>query len=123
MIFTEPYHGQGSVRGWARGPEKLYITLDRGQADTAWGFSCSGGLDLEHWGAIMSGVQARRGERGLWMSVASVRDTTPASLTNLRPGDFITGINGRIVFHLTPEDVSRLIKNSGKARKVLTFLW
>ena len=105
---------QGSVRGWDRGPEKLYLTLDRSNLDTAWGFSCSGGQDLEQWGAVMSGVAARRHERGLWVSVASVRDDTPASKANLRQGDFISRINGRIVFHLLPEDVSRLIKNSGK---------
>ena len=105
---------QGSVRGWERGPEKLYLTLDRSNLETAWGFSCSGGLDLEQWGATMSGVAARRHERGLWVSVASVRDDTPASEGGLRHGDFITRINGRIVFHLLPEDVSRLIKNSGK---------
>ena len=63
---------QGSVRGWDRGPEKLYLTLDRSNLDTAWGFSCSGGQDLELWGAVMSGVAARRHERGLWVSVASV---------------------------------------------------
>ena len=107
---------QGSVRGWERGPEKLYLTLERSKEDTAWGFSASGGRDLEHWGALMAGVAARRQEPGLWVSVASVRDGSPASQASLRQGDFISRINGRIVFHLLPEDVSRLIRNSGKVR-------
>ena len=116
MNYNYNYIGQGSVRGWDRGPEKLYLTLERSKEDTAWGFSCSGGRDLEQWGALMSGVAARRQEAGLWLSVASVRDDTPASQANLGPGDFISRINGRIVFHLLPEDVSRLIRNSGKVR-------
>ena len=111
---------QGSVRGWDRGPEKLYLTLDRSKEDSAWGFSCSGGRDMEQWGAIMSGVAARRQEAGLWVSVVSVREDTPASKAGLRSGDFVSRINGRIVFHLLPEDVSRLIKNSGKVRR--TFI-
>ena len=107
---------QGSVRGWERGPEKLYLTLERGSAEAGWGFSCSGGHDLEQWGGIMSGVAVRRGEKGLWVSVERVRDDSPASQADLRSRDFITRINGRIVFHLEPQDVSRLIKNSGKVR-------
>ena len=64
--------------------------------------------------ARIAGVSVRRGEKGLWLSVASVREDTPASLGGLHARDFITRINGRIVFHLEPEDVSRLIRNSGK---------
>ena len=107
---------QGSVRGWDRGPEKLYLTLDRSKEDSAWGFSCSGGRDVEHWGAVMSGLAVSRGEKGLWVSVERVRQDSPASQADLRARDFITRINGRIVFHLEPQDVSRLIKNSGKVR-------
>jgi len=50
----------------------------------------------------------------LWLSVASVRDNSCAQKACLRKGDFITSINGRIVFHLKPEDVSRLVRKSGK---------
>ena len=99
-----------------RGPHQLYLSLHRDSPDSAWGFSCSGGRDLEQWGAIMSGVAARRQEAGLWVSVVSVREDTPASKAGLRSGDFVSRINGRIVFHLLPEDVSRLIRNSGKVR-------
>ena len=59
----------------------------------------------------------RRHEKGLWVSVASVRDDSPSQKSSLRKGDFIRSINGRIVFHLKPEDVSRLIKSSGKVMK------
>ena len=107
------------------------MTLERADPGSAWGFSCSGGLDLEQWGALVSGdenystdktfvimniagVSARCNERGLWLSVASVRDESSASNAGLKSGDFITSVNGRKVFHLNPEDVSRLIRNSGK---------
>ena len=56
----------------------------------------------------------RRHERGLWLGVASARADSACAKGGLRPGDFITSINGRLVFHLTPEEVTRLIKNSGK---------
>ena len=58
-------------------------------------------------------MSAKRHEKGMWLNVASVRDDTAAKTSGLRSGDFITSINGRIVFHLSPEDVSRLIRNSG----------
>ena len=56
----------------------------------------------------------RRNERGLWLGVASARADSPAVRAGLRSGDFITSINGRLVFHLKPEEVSRLIKTSGQ---------
>ena len=99
-----------------RAPHQLYLSLHRDSPDSAWGFSCSGGRDVEHWGAVMSGLAVSRGEKGLWVSVERVRQDSPAGQADLRPRDFITRINGRIVFHLEPQDVSRLIKNSGKVR-------
>ena len=60
------------------------------------------------------GVAVRRHERGLWLGVASAREDSASVRSGLKPGDFITSINGRIVFHLKPEEVSRLIKNSGQ---------
>ena len=60
------------------------------------------------------GVSVRRHEKGLWLGVESVRDDAAAKKGGLMKGDFITAINGRIVFHMKPEDVSRLIRNSGK---------
>ena len=59
-------------------------------------------------------MSVRRNERGLWLGVASARADTPALRAGLRSGDFITSINGRLVFHLKPEEVSRLIKTSGQ---------
>ena len=38
-----------------RGPEKVMLTLTRGDPAQAWGFSCHGGEDLEHWGGLLSG--------------------------------------------------------------------
>ena len=50
----------------------------------------------------------------MWLGVASARGDSPALGADLRSGDFITSINGRLVFHLKPEEVSRLIKTSGQ---------
>ena len=46
---------RGHIKGWDRGPEKLYLTLERDDPKKSWGFSCHGGADLEHWGGLMSG--------------------------------------------------------------------
>ena len=46
---------QGSTRGWGGGPEKALLTLTRSEDTQAWGFSCHGGDDLEHWGGLLSG--------------------------------------------------------------------
>jgi len=45
--------------------------------------------------------------------VGSVREETPAGKSGLRSRDLVTRINGRIVFHLDPADVARLIRQSG----------
>ena len=105
---------QGKVRGWERGPQKLYLTLTREDTSTAWGFSVNGGRDILENGGFWSGVVTRRHERGLWLNVGNVRDEAPANEAGLKKNDFISRINGRIVFHMEPEDVQRLIKNSGK---------
>ena len=52
----------------------------------------------------------------MWLGVASARGDSPALGAGLRSGDFITSINGRLVFHLGPEEVSRLIKTSGQVQ-------
>ena len=44
-----------SRRGWDQGPERLLLTLTRPDSTQAWGFSCHGGEDLEHWGGLLSG--------------------------------------------------------------------
>ena len=64
-------------------------------------------------GGFWSGVVTRRHERGLWLNVGSVRDDTPANVAGIKRNDFVSRINGRIVFHMEPEDVQRLIQNSG----------
>ena len=102
------------MRGWERGPEKLYLTLNREDATAAWGFSLNGGSDILENGGFWSGVVTKRHERGLWLNVGNLREDTPASKGGLKKNDFISRINGRIVFHMKPEDVQRLIKNSGK---------
>lgn len=45
--------------------------------------------------------------------VRTVRPDTPAFHAGIKANDFITRINGRIVFHLTMKDVERLIRTSG----------
>ena len=59
-------------------------------------------------------MSVRRHERGLWLGVASAREDSASGRAGLRPRDFITSINGRLVFHLRPKEVTRLIKNSGQ---------
>ena len=44
-----------SRRGWDQGPERQLLTLTRPDSAQAWGFSCHGGEDLEHWGGLLSG--------------------------------------------------------------------
>ena len=46
---------QATSRAWKNGAEKYLLTLQRADNETAWGFSCSGGQDLEAWGGLMSG--------------------------------------------------------------------
>ena len=77
--------------------------------------------------------------QGLWLSVASVREETPAGNSGLRSKDLVTRwnilslfttwlstpktrINGRIVFHLDPADVARLIRQSGNRCRVPLIL-
>ena len=71
----------------------------------------------------ISGVVVGRHEKGLWLNVASVRDETAAKKSGMKSGDFITSINGRIVFHLSPPDISRLIRNSGKVRNFSVLIF
>ena len=44
----------------------------------------------------------------------SVRKGSPADLAGIQPRDFVTRINGQIVFNLSVDDVERLIRNSGE---------
>ena len=46
---------QATSIAWKNGAEKYLLTLQRADNDIAWGFSCSGGQDLEAWGGLMSG--------------------------------------------------------------------
>ncbi len=43
-----------------------------------------------------------------------MRSDSPASAAGLQPRDFVTRINGQIVFHLSAGDIERLIRDSGK---------
>ena len=62
---TDDYYSERSMLGEkliitlqecsGRGPEKVLLTLTRGDPAQAWGFSCHGGEDLEHWGGLLSG--------------------------------------------------------------------
>jgi len=74
--------------------------------------SLSVGGDVGEASAHWSGVATSRGDRGIWVKVASVRPGTSANAAGLRPGDFVARINGQIVFHLSIDDVDRIIRNS-----------
>ncbi len=43
----------------------------------------------------------------------TVRPDTPAARAGLQSHDFVSRINGQIVFHLTPKDIERIIADSG----------
>jgi len=105
--------GNGAIMGWDRSPKRLWPTLTRGEESVAWGFSIICGQDILESAGRWSGVATRRNERGLWLKVRTVRDDTPAAAAGLTDSDFITRINGRIVFHMSPQEAERLIKNSG----------
>jgi len=93
--------------------EKLLLTLSRGTEADPWGFSLVGARDVLEQGGFWSGVVTTRHQTGVWLAVQRVREETAAGESGLRKGDLITRINGRIVFHLTAEDIQRLIANSG----------
>jgi len=105
-------------RSWSAEVEdkgRHLLTLVREGSEEAWGFSLVGGREALEHGGFWSGVATRRGEQGLWLSVGSVREESPAGSSGLRSKDLVTRINGRIVFHLDPADVARLIRQSGKS--------
>merc|ERR1712088_1195017 len=105
--------GNGTIMGWDRSPKRIWPTLTRGEESVACGFSIICGQDILESAGRWSGVATRRNERGLWLKVRTVRDDTPAAAAGLTDSDFITRINGRIVFHMSPQEAERLIKNSG----------
>jgi len=103
-------------RAWSKEVEdkgRHLLTLERDGAEAAWGFSLVGGREVLENGGFSSGVATRRREEGLWLSVGSVREESSAGNSGLRSKDLVTRINGRIVFHLDPADVARLIRQSG----------
>jgi len=105
-------------RAWSKEAEdkgRHLLSLEREGESAAWGFSLLGGREVLENGGFWSGVATRRREEGLWLSVASVREETPAGSSGLRSKDLVTRINGRIVFHLDPADVARLIRQSGNS--------
>ena len=50
---------------------------------------------------------------GMWAKVNSIQSDSPAGRSGIRSHDFIKRINGRLVFHMTPAEVDRLINSSG----------
>lgn len=50
---------------------------------------------------------------GKWFQINSVKSHGPADLAGIQKNDFVTRINGQIVFHLSLKDVERIIRNSG----------
>jgi len=119
-ILVRLARSKGLVRGWDRNKGegsdprgRHLLTLVRDTEDTAWGFSLMGGREVLEHGGFWSGVATRRGEKGLWLSVSSVREETAAGKSGLKQRDLVTRINGRIVFHLEPGDVARLVRQSG----------
>ena len=49
----------------------------------------------------------------MWAKVNSIQSDSPAGRSGIRSHDFIKRINGRLVFHMTPAEVDRLINSSG----------
>ena len=45
--------------------------------------------------------------------MVSVKSDSPAAHAGIKPRDFITRINGQIVFHMKIKDVERVIRDSG----------
>ena len=70
--MLENYRNGGSIgtlKGWERGPKRVWPTLERRALDQAWGFSLVGGIDYLETAGRYSGVVTRRGETGLWLKV------------------------------------------------------
>ena len=107
------YRGNGAVLGWERAPKQLLPTLSRHGPSQAWGMTLVCGQDILESAGRWSGVAVHRNDRGMWVKVDKVRADTPASSAGLQINDFVQRINGRLVFHMKPEEVERLIKTSG----------
>ncbi|XP_059091951.1 uncharacterized protein LOC131887378 [Tigriopus californicus] len=103
----------GGLRGWDRGTKRLWPTLTRQTLDEAWGFSLISGCDIGEGTAHWSGIVAHRNDKGRWLKINSVKSHGPADLAGIQKNDFVTRINGQIVFHLSLKDVERIIRNSG----------
>ncbi|XP_023322197.1 uncharacterized protein LOC111696722 [Eurytemora carolleeae] len=93
--------------------ERLLLTLTRDTEDDPWGFSAVGSKDILEQSGFWSGIITARHQQGLWIAARSIRRESAAEVSGLKENDLITRINGRIVFHLTPDDVQRLIVKSG----------
>merc|ERR1712001_310339 len=104
---------QRAIRGWDLEAKKLFPTLNRKSLEEGWGFSLIGGVDYLEAAGQFSGIVTRKGETGLWLKVKTVKPNSAASEAEIQTSDFILRINGRIVFHMSPKDVERIISDSG----------
>eukprot|EP00096_Caligus_rogercresseyi_P011262 TRINITY_DN437_c0_g1_i1.p1 TRINITY_DN437_c0_g1~~TRINITY_DN437_c0_g1_i1.p1 ORF type:complete len:154 (-),score=13.77 TRINITY_DN437_c0_g1_i1:339-800(-) len=101
------------LKGWDRRPQKLLPTLNRNSPAVPWGFTLVAEREIYENGAFWSGIQTKRLEKGYWLKVRSLRCDTAAHAAGVRSGDFITRINGSVVFYMDLKTIERLIRQSG----------
>ncbi|XP_040579622.1 cytohesin-interacting protein [Lepeophtheirus salmonis] len=113
-LHKTTYKSSGNhLKGWDRMPKKMLPTLKRNSDAVPWGFTLLAEREVYENGAFWSGIQTKRLEEGNWLKVRSIRSDTPAYEAGIRSGDFITRINGNIVFYMDLKTIERLIRNSG----------
>jgi len=106
--------GNGAIQGWDRAPKNQLPTLTRGGDWEPWGLTVTcGENDVMENGGRWSGIAVHRNQSGMWAKVTSIQRDTPAARSGIRCHDFIKRINGRLVFHMNPSEVDRLINSSG----------
>merc|ERR1712111_92622 len=104
----------GAIQGWDRAPKNQLPTLTRGGDWEPWGLTVTcGENDVMENGGRWSGIAVHRNQSGMWAKVTSIQRDTPAARSGIRCHDFIKRINGRLVFHMNPSEVDRLINSSG----------
>jgi len=104
----------GAIQGWDRAAKHQLPTLTRSGDWEPWGLTVTcGEKDIMENGGRWSGIAVHRNQSGMWAKVNSIQSDSPAGRSGIRSHDFIKRINGRLVFHMTPAEVDRLINSSG----------